>query len=52
MADLGLSGLKSAVIGITDEAGADHLILLVFSAVFQIPFLKFALSQVAPGIPT
>lgn len=57
MADLGLSGLKSIALGIMDGAGADHVTLLVFSSVFQIHkfqralFLKFALCQVALGIP-
>lgn len=40
MDDLGLSGLKSAAIGIMDGAGADHSALLVFSAVFQIHNFK------------
>lgn len=40
-----------------DGPGADHVTLFVFSSVFQIHkfqralFLKFALFQVAPGIP-
>lgn len=55
MDDLGLSGLKSAAIGIMDGAGADHSALL-FSSVSNTQFqralfLKFALSQVVPGIP-